>query len=112
MLLWLEVEFQRRADLAQFLVCGLVADRNVGSRHVWNGGEQSAQLVVEPLLLGLALLNRGLQRGDLVHQPLRRGFILARLSLADLLRGGVAAGLRLLQFLNRAAALLVQAQNS
>ena len=35
MLLGLEVEFRRRADLAQFLVGGLVADRNVGRQARW-----------------------------------------------------------------------------
>jgi len=112
MLLGLEVEFRRRADFAQFLVGGLVADRDIGSRHIGDGGEQRAQLIVEPLLVGLALLDGGFQRGDLIHEAFRGGFILAGLGLADLLGGGVAAGLSLLQFLNRAAALLVQAQNS
>src|SRR5687767_180252 len=107
MLLGLEVEFRRRADFAQLLVGGLVADRNIGSRYIGDGVEQRAQLIVEPLLVGLALLDGGFQCGDLVHQPLGGGFILAGLSLADLLGGGVAAGLSLLQFLNRAAALLV-----
>ena len=73
---------------------------------------RSAQLVVEPLLLGLAFA----KSWPSARRP-RPSAASPRLhpcspSLADLLRGGVAAGLRLLQFLKRAAALLVQAQNS
>ena len=51
------------------------------------------------------------ERGDLVHQAPGFGLVLARLGLADVLGRGVAAGLRLLQLLNRPAALLVQAQD-
>ena len=49
-----------------------------------------------PLLL-LGRLDRILQRRDLGHQRLRARLVLLRLGLADLLRRGVAAGLRLLQ---------------
>jgi acetyl-CoA carboxylase carboxyltransferase component len=59
----------------------------------------------------LVTLEDGLDRRDLIHQALGFRLVLARFSLADLFRGGVAAGLRLLQFLNRGAALLVQPQN-
>ena len=70
------------------------------------------QLVIEPLFLRLALLDRGLESCDLVHEALGGRLILLGLGVADLLGGGVAAGLRLLQFLNRCAALLVEAENS
>ena len=63
------------------------------------------------LLRGLTLRDRAFERGHLVHQALGFRLVLARFGLADLFRGGVAAGLRLLQFLNRGAALLVKAQN-
>ena len=113
MLLRLEVlEVARRPDLAQFLIGGLVrTDRDVSCGHIGDGGEQCAQLVIQPLLRNLAVRDRALERGDLIHQALCFRLVLARFSLADLLGGGVAAGLRLLQFLNRGAALLVQPQN-
>ncbi len=49
---------------------------------------------------------------DLIHEALRGRFVLLRLGVADLLGGGVAPGLRLLQFLNRCAAFFVEAQKA
>ena len=48
----------------------------------------------------------------LVHQGLGGLLVLGGLGLADRLGGFVAAGLRVLQLLNRSAAFLVQLQNS
>ena len=112
MLLGLEVEFRRRPHRAQLDIGLLVGpDRDVICRDIGDGSEQGAQLIVKPLLLTFALGDRDFERGDLVHQPLGGGFILACFRLANLLGSSVAAGLRLLQFLNCAAALLVQLEN-
>ncbi len=112
MLLGLETEFRRRANLPQLDIGLLVRpNRHVICRHIGNSREHIAQLLIKPFLGSLALLDRAFECGDLIHQPLGGSFVLARLGLADLLRRRVAAGLRLLQFLNRGAALLVQAQN-
>ena len=73
---------------------------------------RSRRALVGLALRRLALLDHVLEARHLLHQGLGRRLVLARLGLADLLGGGVAARLRLLQFLNRGAALLVQAQNS
>ena len=69
------------------------------------------QRVIEPLFVRLARLDRGLEGCDLVHEALGSPLILLGLGVADLFGGGVAAGLRALQFLNRCAALLVEAEN-
>ena len=112
MLLGLKLEFSWRAHLAQLDVGFRVRpDRNVVRRHIGDGRKQFAQLIVELLLRGLTLRDRAFERGHLVHQALGFRLVLARFGLADLFRGGVAPGLRLLQFLNRGAALLVKAQN-
>ncbi len=68
------------------------------------------RLVLRALLL-LALLDRLFEARDLVHEARGFGFVFGLLGLADVLGGGVAAGLRLLQNLNRFAALLVQTQD-
>ena len=62
---------------------------------------------------GLLLLrvHRGhavLEVSDLGHQRAGAAFVLRLLRLADLLRGGVAARLRLLEFRDRGAAALVE----
>ena len=111
MLLGLEVEFPWRADLAQLLVRGLVTDRNVGGRHVWNGSEVILKRFVVLALLRLAVADGDFELRDLFHQRLGAGLVLCRLGLTDAARSSVAAGLRLLQFLNRCPALLVQLQN-
>ena len=113
MLLRLKRKLRRFADLAQNLVgAGVRPDRHVGCGRVGNGGEQRSKLVVEPLLARLARLDRVLEACDLVHEALRRRLVLLRLGVADLLGGGVAARLRLLQFLNRRAAFLVEAEKA
>ena len=112
MLLRLEGEIRWRAPFALFDIgVGIGPDRHVGCGIVRDRGEQSPQLVVEPLFVGLARLNGALQRANLVHQTFGRRLVLLGLGLADLLGGDVARGLSLLQFLNCRAALLVQAQN-
>src|SRR5262245_41955561 len=113
MLLRLKRKFFRLAELPQHDIgVGIWPDRHVRRGIIGNCREQVSQLVVESLLLSFALLNRTLERGDLVHQALRRLLVFARLGLADFFGGCVAASLRVLQFLNRRAALLVEAQNS
>ena len=113
MLLGLEVlEVARRADLAQLDIGGLVRpDRNVVRRRVGDAASKLRSSSSSRFSAASPSCDRALEGSDLIHQPLGFRLVLARLGLADLFRGGVAAGLRLLQFLNRRAALLVQAQN-
>ena len=112
MLLRLKGEFLRRADFADLLVGLLVADRDVGQRRIGNAGEKVAKFGFELPLLLLALLDGLFEARHLVHQGFGGFLVLGGLGLADVLRGGVAAGLRILQLLNRSAAFLVQLQNS
>ena len=67
----------------------------------------SSAFVRRPLLL-LGRLHRVLQRRDLGHQRLRPRLVLLRLRLPDLLRGGVAARLHLLQLRDRRPPRLVE----
>ena len=64
------------------------------------------------LLLRFHLRDRGFQLRHLGHQRLRCRLVLLRLGLTDLLRGGVAARLPLLQFGDQRAALLVERQQA
>jgi hypothetical protein len=111
MLFRLEIELRWSADLTQLLIRRLVRpERNVARRHVGDARKKVPQLVVDGALFLLAGLDLALQRADLLHQTPCFGFVLLLLRLADLLRGGVSLRLRLLQILNRFAALFVALQ--
>ena len=75
-------------------------------------GEQIAQSLVGLALVRFALLDHGLEARNLLFQGFGLHLVLACFGVANLLGRGVAARLRLLQFLNRGPALLVEAQNS
>ena len=112
MLLRLEREFLRRADFAQFDIgFGIGTDRHVGGRRIGNRREQVLVFFLDLALVGFALLDLGLEARHLLLEGIGARRIFRGHGLADLLGGGVAARLRLLQLLNRAAPFLVQAQN-
>ena len=97
-LLWLEVEGGRFADGAHQLVVVLVgADGHLVERYVGQAGEKGLDLLVDAAFFLLALLDPGLEVGDLRLEPVGRRQILGAHGLADFLGGGVAAGLVLLQ---------------
>ena len=99
------------ADLRSSLLALSSPTGTSSARHIGDGGEQSLERFVVCALLRLAVADRVLERGDLCHQRAWRGLVLGGLGLADLLRSGVAAGLRLLQFLNRCRGVARPAQD-
>ena len=80
MLLRLELELRRRADLAQLdLLAVSSADRHVVGRHIGNGGEQILQRSSSSSrLLRLAVADRAFELRHLVHQALGADLVLAR----------------------------------
>ena len=87
MLLRLKREFLRLADLTQNLVGAGIRRRPAHRQREYSGMIASSvlQLVVEPLLVRLARLDRGLEGCDLVHEALGSPLILLGLGVADLL---------------------------
>ena len=114
MLLRHEVEYRLRRNVVpfHFLICVRArAVRHIGQGQVRDRFQQFDDGAVEPALSLLALLDDGLELGHLLHQALCRCLVLGALGLADLLRGGVAARLRLLQLRQMLAARLVALQD-
>ena len=108
-LLGLEAELRRRADLSHLdVVVGAGANRHVGKRQVRDDGESIHERLVELTFLLGSRSDDLFQLGDLGHKLGGRRLVLRRLRLANLLRGGVAARLRLLQLRHVAAARLVE----
>ena len=108
MLLRLEVDAARLADLAHLDIVVLVlADRHVVERHVGDHRQRVVERLVETTLLGLGALDEALDLADLGLQPLGQRHVLVAHRIADLLRGGVAAFLCLLQVDEMLAARLV-----
>ncbi len=99
----------RLAPFALLAVGLLVGpDGHVVERQVGDFGERLLQRLARLLLRRLRLGHGVLQRRDLGHQRLGARLVLLRLGLADLLGGGVAAGLHVLQRGDGGAARLVE----
>ena len=112
MLLRLKRKLLRLAHLAQNDIGARVrSDRHIAARNVGDARKQIVKLLVGLALPRLAVLNDGFEARHLLFQSFGARFVFGLLGLADLLGGSVAACLRLLQLLNRRAALLVEAQN-
>src|SRR5690606_37037261 len=75
----------------------VLADRNVVERNIRHNGESIIQRLIELTAGCLAALDERLQLGDLALELLGELEVLGGHCLADLLRGGVLAGLRVLQ---------------
>ena len=87
-----------------FDVAGLVlAVRHVIERNVGNDGQCRLKRLVELALDCLARGNEVLDRAHLGFKLLGAGLVARLHRLADFLRGGIAPGLRILQFLHMVA---------
>ncbi len=101
---------RRAVDMTLDVVVLILAVRHLVVRQVRDLRQLFLQRLGGRLLLLLHRRDRGLEFGDLGHQLLRGGFVLLGLGLADVLRGGVAARLRLLKLGDQRAARLVERQ--
>ena len=91
----------------------VLPDRHVVERQVRECGEASVAPRSASPALGFQLRpDRSFDLGDLGHQLARPWPRPSPLGLADLLRGGVAARLRVLELQDRGAALFVEAQEA